>query len=72
MLKQQDVRSLALIAALLAAGYLVLVATMELIKQASEAEVATLRADLAAWQVGQLMEEARNITKQAAEERGLP
>ena len=71
-MKQQDVRSLALIAALMAAGYLVLVATIELIKQASEAEVATIRADLAAWQVGQLMEEARNITKQAAEERGLP
>ena len=71
-MKQQDVRSLALIAALMAAGYLVLVATIELIKQASEAEVATIKADLAAWQVGQLMEEARNITRQAAEERGLP
>lgn len=66
-----EIRGLALLAGLMLGCYLLAVTMSELMKQSQRAEVATIRADLAAWQVGQLMEEARDITRRAAEERGL-
>lgn len=49
-------------------AYLAYITTIELIRAAQRAEVATLRAELSAWQVRELMDEAREITRRAAEE----
>jgi len=64
-------RGLALIAGLCAAAYLFACAAIRLMETAQRAEVAVLRSDLAAWMVSQLMQEAREITEQAARERGI-
>lgn len=65
-----EIRGLLILAAACAVAYLLAVAAAELLRQQQRAEVSALRADLAAWQVAQLMEEARDITRQAAQGRG--
>lgn len=70
-MNKEEVRGLALLAGLLLGCYLLAVTMTEVMRQSQRAEVATIRADLAAWQVSQLMEEARDITRAAARERGL-
>jgi hypothetical protein len=67
---RDEVRGLVIVVAILYGCYVAVVALEELARQAQRAQVATLRADLAAWQVSQLMEEARDITRAAAE-RGI-
>lgn len=67
----KEMRGLVILAAVMAGCYFLMLAVNELIQQSQRAEVAIIRADLAAWQVSQLMEEARDITLRAAKERGL-
>lgn len=70
-MNKAEVRGLALLAGVMLGCYLMAITFAELMKQSQRAEVATIRADLAAWQVSQLMDEAREITLRAAQERGL-
>lgn len=64
-------RNLILLAALMYGCYLAYVAICELMATKQHADIATLRAEVAAWQVSQMMDEAREITRRAAEERGF-
>jgi hypothetical protein len=64
-------RGLLVLAGLCAAAYLFACAAIQLMENTRRAEVAVLRSDLAAWQVSQLMQEAREITEHAARERGI-
>ena len=50
------------------AGLLIVAAAGELAIQAERADTATNLAEVAAWQVSQVLEDVRRITKQAAEE----
>lgn len=68
---QNEYRNLILFAAIMYGCYLAYVAIVELLEAKQKADIATIRADLAAWQVSQLMEEARDITRRSAQERGL-
>lgn len=70
-MNKSELRSLILLLALMYGCYLAYAAVTELLRQSQRAEVATIRADLAAWQVSRLMEEAREITIRAAQERGI-
>lgn len=63
-----DIRTVILLMAVMFGSYLAAVAIIELIRAAQRAEVATLRAELSAWQVQELMDEAREITRRAAQE----
>lgn len=65
-----DIRKVLLIATFMAAAYVCIAAAMELMREAQRADIATIRADLAAWQLSELMEEARDITRQAANVTG--
>jgi len=60
----------ALCALALAALALCWAAGEELAVQARRADTATNLAEVAAWQVSQVMNEVREITRQAAEQRG--
>lgn len=68
---KRELRALLLLLAVMYGLYLAYAAITELMKQSQRAEVATIRADLAAWQVSGLLQEAREITLRAAQERGL-
>jgi len=62
-----DKRALLLVVALAAtAGVLVLAAAAQLEIQAERADTATNVAEVAAWQVSQVLEEVRRITAEAA------
>jgi hypothetical protein len=69
VLMKPEIRNLALLAALMAGAYLFAVATIELIRQQQRADVAVLRADLAAYACSQVIQEAREICEQAARDR---
>lgn len=58
-----------LILALAGAGLLVTLAAGELGRQADRADTATNLAEVAAWQVSQVLEDVRRITADAAERR---
>ena len=51
------------------AGVLIIAAAGELAIQAERADTATNLAEVAAWQVSQVLEDVRRITREAAEER---
>ena len=59
-------RAIALIAGLAAAGLLILAAAGQLAVQADRADAATNLAEVAAWQVSQVLEDVRRITAEAA------
>lgn len=63
-----EIRTIILLLAVTYGAYLAYITIIELIRAAQRAEVATLRAELSAWQVRELMDEAREITRRAAEE----
>ena len=52
-----------------AAGLLLLAAAGQLAVQADRADTATNLAEVAAWQVSQVLEDVRRITREAAEAR---
>lgn len=54
---------------LCAVGLIALAVAGELAIQAERADAATNLAEVAAWQVSQVLEDVRRITKQAAEDR---
>jgi hypothetical protein len=62
-------RMIALITGLAACGLLILAAAGELMLQAERADTATNLAEVAAWQVSQVLEDVRRITAEAAEKR---
>ena len=64
------VRGLLAVAAACAVMYLFAAAALELLRAQHQAEVAVARADTAAYAIGQLLQEARDITEQAARDRG--
>jgi hypothetical protein len=59
-------RTLLLMAGLAAAGLLVLSAAAQLAIQADRADTATNVAEVAAWQVSQVLEDVRRITAESA------
>ena len=61
-------RMAVLMAGLAAAGLLILAAAAQLAVQADRADSATNLAEVAAWQVSQVLEDVRRITKEAAEQ----
>lgn len=61
-----DVRAVLLLACACAAIYLMMSAALDLIQVEADAEAAVQRADVAAWEVSRLLQEAREITEQAA------
>ena len=63
-----QVRSLLIVAGLGLAGLLLVAAAGELAIQAERADTATNLAEVAAWQVSQVLEDVRRITKEAAAE----
>lgn len=64
-------QTILLIGGLAAAGLLILSAAAQLAVQADRADTATNLAEVAAWQVSQVLEDVRRITREAAEERAL-
>jgi hypothetical protein len=66
----EALRGLLLIAGLLSAAYLMAITWGLMLEQRQRAEVAILRSDLAAYEVRGLIQEARDITEQAARDRG--
>jgi hypothetical protein len=60
---------LALITGLAAAGMLILAAAAQLAIQADRADSATNLAEVAAWQVSQVLDDVRRITAEAAMRR---
>ena len=62
-------RAVALIAGLAAAGLLILAAAAQLAINADRADTATNLAEVAAWQVSQVLEDVRRITTEAANAR---
>lgn len=61
-------RTIIMLAAAAVAVYLLMSAAVELTRTEALAEQAVARADVAAWEVSRLMEEAREITAAAAGE----
>jgi hypothetical protein len=59
-------RAVLLMAGLCAAGLLVLAASAQLAIQADRADTATNVAEVAAWQVSQVLEDVRRITAESA------
>ena len=59
---------IALGAACAAAAVLLMAAALELAAAGQQAEAAVQRADIAAWEISRLLEEAREITRTAAAE----
>ena len=64
--KISETRAVLLLAAAAFGIYLLMCAAVEAARAEQRAEQATFRADIAAWQVSQLLQEARDITAQAA------
>ena len=62
-------RAVLLIGGLCAAGLLVLSAAAQLAVQADRADTATNVAEVAAWQVSQVLEDVRRITAESAKRR---
>jgi hypothetical protein len=62
-------RAIVLLAAAAVAVWLLMAAVVELTRTEARAEQAVIRADVAAWEVSRLMQEARDITAAAALER---
>lgn len=63
-------RTILMLTAAAVAVYLLMAAAVELTRTEARAEQAVTRADVAAWEVSRLLQEARDITKAAALERG--
>jgi hypothetical protein len=63
-------RTILILTATVVAVYLLMAAAVELTRTEARAEQAVTRADVAAWEVSRLMQEARDITQTAALERG--
>jgi hypothetical protein len=62
-------RNVVILTGLGVAGLLLLMAAGELLIQAERADTATNLAEVAAWQVSQVLEDVRQITREAAEQR---
>lgn len=69
-MNQVDFRTFLTILAFCAAGYLLLAAALQLLETTRRVEITVSRADLAAYQIAQVLQEARDITAQAALEVG--
>jgi hypothetical protein len=67
MMLQTEKSELLMLLALAAAAWLLTVAALELMRQSERVETAATRADLAAWQVSEVLQHARRITQEAAE-----
>jgi len=65
-------RAILMLTAAAVAVYLLMAAAVELTRTEARAEQAVTRADVAAWEVSRLLQEARDITERAALERGEP
>lgn len=65
-MSEAEVRGVLAAAAVAAAIYLLMAAVVELADRQHRAEQAVIRADVAAYEVGRLLQEARDITAQAA------
>ena len=63
-------RAILMLAAAAVAVWLLMAAAVELTRTEARAEQAVIRADVAAWEVSRLLQEARDITQAAALERG--
>jgi hypothetical protein len=63
-------RAILMLAAAAVAVWLLMAAAVELTRTEARAEQAVTRADVAAWEVSRLLQEARDITERAALERG--
>ena len=63
-------RTILMLTAAVVAVYLLMAAAVELTRTEARAEQAVTRADVAAWEVSRLLQEARDITQAAALERG--
>ena len=63
-------RAILMLAATAVAVWLLMAAAVELTRTEARAEQAVIRADVAAWEVSRLLQEARDITQAAALERG--
>lgn len=63
-------RTILMLTAAAVAVYLLMAAAVELTRTEARAEQAVTRADVAAWEVSRLLQEARDITQAAALERG--
>jgi hypothetical protein len=59
-------KTILMLAAAAVAVYLLMSAAVELTRTEARAEQAVTRADVAAWEISRLMEEARQITAAAA------
>ena len=66
-----DQRTVVMLAAAAVAVYLLMAAAVELTRTEARAEQAVIRADVAAWEVSRLLQEARDITEHAAREREI-
>jgi len=62
-----EARNVLVLAGLGLAGLLLVAAAGELMIQAERADTATNLAEVAAWQVSQVLEDVRRITREAAE-----
>lgn len=69
-LDARAVRGLLAVAAACAVMYLFAAAALELLRAQQQAEIAVARADTAAYAIGLLLQEARDITEQAARDGG--
>ena len=63
-------RTILMLTAAVVAVYLLMAAAVELTRTEARAEQAQAAAEVAAWEVSRLMQEARDITQAAALERG--
>jgi len=61
-----DLKTIVLLLSAATAVYLLMSAALELTRAEGAAKVAVARADIAAWELGRLQEEARDITRAAA------
>ena len=68
--KVNETRAVLLLAAAAVGVYLLMCAAVEAARTEARAEQAVIRADVAAWEVSRLLQEARDITQAAALERG--
>lgn len=66
-----ETRAILVLAAVALGVFVLMASALEAARAEQRAEQATIRADVAAWEVSRLLQEARDIT-QAAVERGTP
>jgi hypothetical protein len=69
-MQEAQARTILLLAAAAFGVWLLMCAAAELARTEARAEQAVIRADVAAWEVSRLLQEARDITQAAALERG--